>query len=287
MELCQTIDHIRQVVAAARRSGKRIGFVPTMGALHAGHGALIQQAVAECGFVVVSIFVNPTQFGPTEDFDRYPRPLQADLAYCRRLGVSAVFAPSVQQMYPVPQTTWVIVEKLTEGLCGASRPGHFRGVATVCAKLFNIVQPDVAYFGQKDAQQAHVIQQMVAELNMPLTIVVCPIVRDPDGLALSSRNQYLTADQRQQAVCLYQALKAACDAIQAGQRDAAAIRQHMRQIIEQAGGKIDYIEIVDSQTLQPLQVLNGRILIALAVYIGSTRLIDNAIFDLNSGWRSV
>lgn len=287
MELCQTIDHIRQVVAAARRSGKRIGFVPTMGALHAGHGALIQRAVAECEFVVVSIFVNPTQFGPTEDFDRYPRPLETDLAYCRQLGVSAVFAPSVEQMYPAPQTTWVIVEKLTEGLCGASRPGHFRGVATVCAKLFNIVQPDVAYFGQKDAQQARVIQQMVAELNMPLTIVVCPIVRDTDGLALSSRNQYLTADQRQQATCLYQALKAACDGIQAGQRDAATIRQQMRRIIEQAGGKIDYVEIVDSQTLQPLQVLNGRILIALAVYIGSTRLIDNAIFDLNSGWRSV
>lgn len=287
MELCRTIEQIRAAVAAARAAGKQIGFVPTMGALHAGHGALIQRAVADCGFVVVSIFVNPTQFGPSEDFDRYPRPLEADLAYCRQLGVSAVFAPTVEQMYPAPQTTWVMVEKLADGLCGASRPGHFRGVATVCAKLFHIVQPDIAYFGQKDAQQARVIEQMVAELNMPLRIVVCPIVRDADGLALSSRNQYLTDDQRRRAVCLYQALKTACNALQAGNRDAADIKNQMRRQIEQAGGQIDYIEIVDSQTLQPLQVLNGRILIALAVFFGKTRLIDNAIIDLNIGWRSV
>lgn len=251
-----------------------------MGALHAGHGSLIEAAAKECDFVVVTIFVNPTQFGPGEDLDKYPRTLETDCQYCEKLGADLVFAPSAEEMYPAGQLTWVDVEKLTEPLCGAKRPGHFRGVTTVCAKLFNIVQPDVAYFGQKDAQQAIVIQRMVRDLNMPLKIRICPIVREPDGLAMSSRNQYLSPEQRQRAICLYQALCWCKEKIDAGQRDAAVLTTGINGIIERQGGQIDYVDIVDTENLQFLQVLQGHVLIAMAVFFGKTRLIDNLLLDL-------
>lgn len=258
----------------------RIGCVPTMGALHAGHGSLIQAAAKECDFVVVTIFVNPTQFGPGEDLNKYPRTLQADCQYCEKLGADLVFSPSAEEMYSAEQLTWVNVQKLTEPLCGAKRPGHFRGVTTVCAKLFNITQPDIAYFGQKDAQQALVIQRMVADLNMPLEIRICPIVRESDGLAMSSRNRYLSPDDRKRAVCLYQALCWCREQIETGQRDSAALTTQMKEIIEQQGGKIDYVEIADADTLGPVEAASGRTLVALAVFFGKTRLIDNLLLDL-------
>ncbi|MBA7690668.1 Pantothenate synthetase [subsurface metagenome] len=207
MEVAETIESIRSVVKTVRSGGKIIGLVPTMGALHIGHISLIEAAVDKCDFVVVSIFVNPTQFVPGEDLEKYPRPLEADLEICRKAGVDAVFAPTPGQIYPGENLTWVNVEKLTEPLCGQFRPGHFRGVVTVCAKLFNIVAPDIAFFGQKDAQQAIVIKRMVADLNMPLEIVICPTVRRPDGLAVSSRNKYLTEEQKKDATYVYKSLK--------------------------------------------------------------------------------
>ena len=199
MEVAKTIESVRNLVKAARSRKKKIGLVPTMGALHIGHISLVEAAVKDYDFVVVSIFVNPTQFGPGEDFEKYPRPLEADLEICKKTGVDVVFNPAPEQMYPQKNLTWVTVEKLTEPLCGMSRPGHFRGVTTVCTKLFNIVEPDVAYFGQKDAQQAIVIKRMVADLNMPLKIIVCPTVREQSGLAVSSRNQYLSEQQKYDA----------------------------------------------------------------------------------------
>lgn len=271
-----TIADVREAVAAARREGRRIGFVPTMGALHAGHGALIEQAVAECGFVVVSIFVNPLQFGPNEDFDRYPRTLDADVAYVRSLGAHLVFAPSVEEMYPEPQLTFVDVEQLTDNLCGASRPGHFRGVATVVTKLFNIVAPDAAYFGQKDAQQAAVIQRMVTDLSMPIEIVVVPTRREPDGLAMSSRNKYLSPEERKAALVLYKALQKAVRAIEEGERDPDVVEKLLRETIEQEPlARIDYAAVVDARTLRPVSYIRGNILLAVAAFIGSTRLIDN------------
>lgn len=279
MQIITTIAEMRACVQAARQRGLRVGLVPTMGALHAGHGSLIERAVSECGFVVVTIFVNPTQFGPNEDLTQYPRTFEADTAYCQQLGAAAVFAPTPDQMYPQSQLTWVNVEKLTKGLCGASRPGHFRGVTTVCAKLFNITMPDIAYFGQKDAQQAIVIGRMVADLNMPLEICVCPIVRESDGLAMSSRNRYLSPDERRQAVCLSQSLEYLRNAVSNGCFDTALLIDKMRKMIESQGGRIDYIHIVDAQTLEPVLQVKGRVLVALAVHIGSTRLIDNAVID--------
>ncbi len=279
MQIITTITEMRACVQAARQRGLRVGLVPTMGALHAGHGALVERAVRECGFVVVTIFVNPTQFGPNEDLAKYPRTFEADTAYCQSLGAAAIFAPTPEQMYPQPQLAWVDVQKLTDGLCGASRPGHFRGVTTVCAKLFNITTPDIAYFGQKDAQQAIVIQRMVADLNMPLEICVCPIVRESDGLAMSSRNRYLSPDQRRRAVCLYQSLDTCRRAVSKGCLDASVLIDQMRQIIEKQGSRIDYIRIVDAQTLEPVSQVSGRVLVALAVYLGTTRLIDNTVID--------
>lgn len=282
MEIVHTIEQIRQYVNSARSRGLIIGFVPTMGALHEGHGSLIKAAKSQCGYVVVSIFVNPTQFGPSEDYNRYPRTFDADTAYCRNLGADAVFAPSAQEMYPAEQLTWVQLEKLTDYLCGASRPGHFRGVATVCTKLFNIIQPDIAFFGQKDAQQAVVIRRMIQDLNIPIQICVCPIVREPDGLAMSSRNRYLSPVERRQALCLYNALTACRSQIAAGRRNVKQLIELMSSIIANSGGRIDYISIVDPQTLQPLERIEQKALIALAVYIGSTRLIDNLLIDLNN-----
>ncbi|MGA2093562.1 MAG: pantoate--beta-alanine ligase [Sedimentisphaerales bacterium] len=281
MKVAKTIKAVRALVRAARTSGRTIGLVPTMGALHEGHISLIKRSVKNGDFVVVSIFVNPTQFGPREDFNKYPRPISADLKICKEQGVDVVFAPSAEEMYKAGTVTWVDVEKLSEPMCGEFRPGHFRGVATVCAKLFNIVCPDFAYFGQKDAQQAAIIKRMAADLNFPLKIVVCPTVRAADGLALSSRNQYLSAEERQDATCIYRALKAGEEMIKSGARSPKTIISRMRRIISASSALtgIDYISIVDADSLQGLNRIAGRALIAVAVRMGKTRLIDNIIVD--------
>ncbi len=279
MNIVHTIQEVRQCVSQAKKAGQRIGFVPTMGALHAGHGSLVERAVDECDFVVVSIFVNPTQFGPSEDLDKYPRTLDADAAYCEKLGADLIFAPSAEEMYPQQQLGWVDVETLTDVLCGESRPGHFRGVTTVCAKLFNIVGPDVAYFGQKDAQQAMVIQRMAADLNMPLEVCVCPIVREPDGLAMSSRNRYLSDDERKRALSLSQALNRCKEQIAAGQRDVSVLIAEMTAILERNQAKIDYVSIVDADTLASIECIERQTLVLIAAYIGQTRLIDNLLIE--------
>lgn len=281
--LVTDIAPLRDAVAEARRRGRTIGLVPTMGALHRGHLSLIEAARAETGFIVVSIFVNPTQFGPNEDLNRYPRPLERDLELCGAAGVDLVFHPRPEVMYPPDYRTFVEVTGLQDVLCGASRPGHFRGVATVVLKLFNLVQPDRAYFGQKDAQQVRIIQQMVRDLNVPVDVRVCPIVREADGLALSSRNDYLEAEERRRATVLYRALTEARQRIEAGERDAAAVRQAMvEQIASVAGAVLDYAAVVDADTLQaPVQIVAERpVLLALAVRFGGTRLIDNLLISL-------
>lgn len=276
----RTKNEIRRYVGEIRLAGRRIGFVPTMGALHEGHRSLIRRARGTCQEVVVSIFVNPTQFAPGEDYVRYPRPEGADLAACREEGVNAVFMPSVEEVYPEGSLTTVSVARLSEPLCGPLRPGHFTGVTTVVAKLFNMVQPDAAYFGQKDAQQAVIIRRMVRDLFWPIEIVVCPIVRESDGLAMSSRNAYLSPEQRVQARCLSRALFEARDSIQTGRRDTTQLTSKMRHQIEAAGPcSIDYIEILDADNLTPKPKVAGRCLIALAVRIGHTRLIDNIVVD--------
>ncbi|MHC4213485.1 MAG: pantoate--beta-alanine ligase [Planctomycetota bacterium] len=281
MEVAKTIESVRSLVKSARGAGKTIGLVPTMGALHVGHLSLIERAVKETDFVVVSIFVNPTQFGPEEDLEKYPQTFEADCKMCEKAGVDLIFAPSPEQMYGQQCFTWVNVEKLTGTLCGQFRPGHFLGVTTVCAKLFNIVLPDIAFFGQKDAQQTVVIQRMVADLNMPLEIVVCPTVREANGLALSSRNKYLSDQQRQHAAYIYQSLQKSSQLIENRARDAADIIAQMRVIIEQAEEiEVEYISIVDSQTLQNLEFVGGRVLVAVAARLGSARLIDNIVVDV-------
>lgn len=256
----------------------RIGFVPTMGALHAGHFSLIRKARKENDIVVVSIFVNPAQFCKGEDFNKYPRTFKNDLAACRKLGVDFVFLPSVMDMYPKGYSTFINVESLSGTLCGASRPGHFRGVATIVAKLLNIVRPDTLYLGQKDAQQAIIISRMVEDLNFPVKVRVLPTERHKDGLALSSRNSYLTVKQREGATVLFKALQLAECLIAAGQRDSARITGRMKQLIKRnKQAKIDYVQIVDPQTLRPIKRVQPGCLIALAVKIGRTRLIDNTI----------
>lgn len=282
MEIIHTIEDVKQAVRQAHKADKIIGLIPTMGALHAGHGSLIETAARECDYVVVSIFVNPAQFGPGEDLDKYPRTLAADCQYCEKRGADLIFAPSADQMYPTEQLTWVDVQKLTQSLCGAKRPGHFRGVTTVCTKLFNIVHPDIAYFGQKDAQQSIVIQRMVRDLNMPLEIRVCPIVREPDGLAMSSRNRYLSLEERKRAQCLYRALQTCAKEAVAGNHDVNSLIELMKAVIEQDQGRIDYTSIMDIGTLEPLGRINQKALVAVAVHIGNTRLIDNIIIDLNN-----
>jgi pantoate--beta-alanine ligase len=280
MQVATTITEIRARVREARAAGKTVGFVPTMGALHAGHVSLIKAAGARCDYVVVSLFVNPTQFGPGEDFEKYPRPLDQDLALCEQHGVDAVFAPSRAEMYPRANLTWVTVERVSEPLCGRFRPGHFRGVATVCAKLFNIVGADLAFLGQKDAQQVAVIQRMVADLNLPLEIVVCPTVREPDGLAMSSRNQYLRPQERKEATVIYRALQRSAELIRAGETDAARIADEMRGVLGQVPAlRAEYVSIVDAESLEDLTRVKGRVLVAVAGRLGSTRLIDNIVVD--------
>lgn len=279
--IASTIAEVRQAVAEARRQGLSIGLVPTMGALHAGHVSLIRAAREETGFVVVSIFVNPTQFGPNEDLSRYPRPFEKDLAVCTAEGVDLIFQPAVETIYPPGHRTFVEVKELQDLLCGASRPGHFRGVATVVCQLFNIVQPDLAYFGQKDAQQARIIEQMVNDLHIPVRLRVIPIVREPDGLALSSRNEYLDAEQREHARALSHALAEAGRRVEQGERNPDVLVKFIEKRIQSTPGtELDYAAVVDFNTLRPLSRLAGRVLIALAVRFGSTRLIDNILLDI-------
>ena len=280
METATSIEDVRASVGAARNSGKTIGLVPTMGALHAGHISLIEAAVKRCDFVVVSIFVNPTQFGPGEDLEQYPRPVEADLEICRNSGVDVVFMPSAEQMYPAGNQTWVTVEKLTDVLCGVSRPKHFRGVTTVCAKLFNIVGADIAFFGQKDAQQAIIIKRMVSDLNMRLEIVVCPTVREKSGLAVSSRNQYLSPQEKKDASLIYKSLAKSRQMLAMGEFQCELIAGEMRRILgESAAIEIEYISIVDAESLERLEYINKKALIAVAVRLGTTRLIDNIIVE--------
>jgi pantoate--beta-alanine ligase len=282
-DVVTTKREIRARVAAARAAGRSVGLVPTMGALHIGHRALLDRSVAENGFTVCSVFVNPTQFGPNEDFERYPRQLEQDRLLCEAAGVDVVFAPSPQEMYAADHTTWVVEERLTEGLCGARRPGHFRGVTTVCMKLFHVVAADRAYFGCKDYQQLKVIQRMVRDLDLPLEIVPVETVRDADGLAVSSRNQYLNPADRGASLALPRGLVAAREAVRGGERSPRAVADIVRrEVVRQGRLQVDYIEVVDAETLEPVAPLAGRVVVAAAVYCGSTRLIDNIVIDVES-----
>lgn len=276
LDVVRTVKEVRGVLAPVRHAGRTIGLVPTMGALHAGHASLIEKARAHSDFVVVSIFVNPLQFGPSEDYLLYPRPLEKDLEVCRRMGASLVFAPEVQDIYVTEQRTFVEVERLGDHLCGPYRPGHFRGVTTVVAKLFNIVQPDHAYFGEKDYQQLCIIHRMVQDLNLGMDIIPVATCRDNDGLALSSRNAYLDPAERAAAPALYRALMAARRQIEDGERNAsAAIQTAVGVLTEEPRVRVQYIEIVDPVELQPVREIAGEVRIAGAVFVGKTRLIDN------------
>jgi pantoate--beta-alanine ligase len=275
-EVFASIDELRSRLAAVRQPGGAIGFVPTMGALHAGHGALMDAARRDCDCVVVSIFVNPIQFDNKEDYERYGRNIEADIEFAGGRGVDVVFAPSVEEMYPAGEHTFVEVPDVSEGLCGAFRPGHFRGVATVVTKLFNIVQPAAAYFGEKDAQQLAVIRSMAAGLNMPVSIIGVATVREPDGLALSSRNERLTREDRMSAPLLFQALEAGRRAVENGLRNVARIRAAGLDLLaNEPRIRLEYFEIVDAESMRPVAMAVGRLCIAAAVWIGSVRLIDN------------
>jgi pantoate--beta-alanine ligase len=278
MKICGTIEEIRVLCRAERGSGKRLGFVPTMGALHEGHLSLVRAAKASCEVVVASIFVNPTQFGVNEDLTKYPRNFERDRALLEKEGVKLLFAPSVEEMYPAGAVTWVTVEGLNDKLDGRSRPGHFRGVTTVVGKLFHIVEPNAAFFGQKDAAQVAIIRRMVRDLNFSVEIIACPIVREADGLAMSSRNVYLSPQQRKQAVVLHRSLMSVKKSWDAGERDAARLMGVGRQ--EFAGKKsvrLDYFEIVDPWNLDPVEDATGGALVAVAAFVGATRLIDNVV----------
>lgn len=286
--MVDSVSAMRQAVGEARRSGRAIALVPTMGALHAGHTSLIEAASATGAFTIISIYVNPTQFGPHEDLDSYPRTLESDRAACGAAGGDLIFTPTSAEMYPPDDQTRVTPGALAETMCGKFRPGHFQGVCTVVAKLFSIVQPDVAYFGQKDAQQVLIIRRMVRDLCMNVRIETCPTVREPDGLAVSSRNAYLGKEGRVRALCLYQALCAGRDALLAGEASIARVDDLMRRAVR--GGdstarepvKIDYLTAVDAESLEALHSPHGRVLLAGAVHIGRTRLIDNLVVDLPS-----
>jgi pantoate--beta-alanine ligase len=281
LKICETIANMRSACRAARSGGKRLGFVPTMGALHEGHLSLVRAAKASCDVVAASIFVNPTQFGPNEDLSKYPRDFERDRNLLQKEGVELLFAPSVEEVYPAGATTWVTVEELSGRLDGRSRPGHFRGVTTVVAKLFHVVEPDSAFFGQKDAAQLAIIRRMVRDLNFPVEIVACPIVREPDGLAMSSRNAYLDPLQRKQALVLYRSLTKVKNLYDAGERDAsklAAVGSEeiaRSEAVEEKSVRLDYFEIVDPQSLEPVENITRGALVTVAAYIGSTRLIDN------------
>ncbi|CZQ91965.1 pantoate-beta-alanine ligase [Trichococcus palustris] len=276
MEIVKTVNEVRNIVKSWQKEGLTVGFVPTMGYLHEGHQSLITHAVSENDRVVVSIFVNPMQFGPTEDLASYPRDLERDAALCEVNGAALIFNPEPAEMYFPDFSTYVDMEGLTEGLCGQSRPVHFRGVCTVVTKLFNIVQPDRAYFGQKDAQQLAVIKQMVRDLNMAIEIVGCPIIREADGLAKSSRNTYLNEEERKAALVLSRSIRKGQQLLEQGERNAHTIIEAMTAIIQaEPLAKIDYIEAVDARSLKKVETFEHPVLVALAVYIGKTRLIDN------------
>jgi len=285
MIVAERIEEVRQHVGEARAREEPIRFVPTMGALHEGHLSLVRAAITDGGFVVVSLFVNPTQFGPGEDLTRYPRPIEKDLAACEDEGVDLVFHPPVDEMYPDEPKTTVHVADLTEGLCGAYRPGHFDGVCTVVTKLLGIVRPDAAYFGEKDAQQLAVVRRMAADLNLPVRIRACPLVRDPDTLATSSRNAYLSKEERARALALPGAVLEAGGRIRAGERDASAIERRVRKALEAAEGvETQYVAVVDPDTLEPLQTIGEQVLVAAAIRVGQTRLIDNVLLrNLDEG----
>ena len=281
MQLVTDIASLKDIIEEKKQKGLSIGFVPTMGFLHEGHLSLMRKAREENDFMVISIFVNPLQFGEGEDYEEYPRDLERDTALAEATGCDLGISPTVREMYPPGYATILQVEKLTEGLCGASRPGHFLGVTTVVAKLFNLVRPDRAYFGQKDAQQALVLIKMVEDLNMNLKIIVLPTVREPDGLAMSSRNKYLTSEQRKEAVVLYKRLRVAEALIRKGEREAEIIKKNIFKTISEAKqAQVDYIEIVDSKQLRSVSRVNGRCLIAVAVKFGQTRLIDNVLVEV-------
>ncbi len=283
MEIYEKISQVRQTVRQWKKEGVSIGFVPTMGYLHEGHLSLIEAARKNNDRVVVSIFVNPMQFGPSEDLASYPRDLDKDAKMCGNAGVDLIFHPQPEEMYAPGFCSYVDMDGLTNGLCGKSRPGHFRGVQTVVLKLFHTVTPDRAYFGQKDAQQLAVIKRMVIDLNLDIEIIGCPVVREPDGLAKSSRNTYLNKEERQAALVLSRSLAAGKELILSGERNADTVRQAiLREIEKEPLAKADYVEIVDSDTISPVGTLNHGVLAAIAVYIGRTRLIDNFIIDIPS-----
>lgn len=283
METVHTIEWMRQVARQARAEGHLIGFVPTMGALHEGHLSLVRAAARQCSPLVVSIFVNPKQFGPSEDFQKYPRTLEADRARLESQHVDYIFAPPPAEMYPDGFRTHVNVEGLSERLEGRSRPGHFRGVATVVAKLFEIVQPHFAYFGRKDAQQARIIRQMARDLNLDTEVVVCPIVREADGLAMSSRNAYLSAEERRAATVLYRALAAARALIAAGERDAVHLAAGIRRAVAaEPLVSLDYVEVVNAESFEGVTRLQRSCLALIAAFVGKTRLIDNMLIEESS-----
>ncbi len=277
MKMLESVKEVHDFIAAARKAGKKVGFVPTMGALHEGHLSLMRKAKKENGVVVVSIFVNPMQFGAGEDFERYPRNLQADVGKCATAGVDAIFSPSVAEIYPKGFKTFVDMEDLPNHLCGRSRPGHFRGVMTVVGKLFHIVPADTAYFGQKDYQQAQILQRMAEDLNFPIQVRILPTFREDDGLAMSSRNAYLTPAQRQDATVLHQALVRAREMIvDEREGSSAKVIEELKRIVKKAkGAKVDYIAVAHPETLDDVREIRGRVLVALAVHLGKARLIDN------------
>ncbi len=281
-KVIKTVNKMQKIADELRRNGRSIGFVPTMGYLHEGHLSLVRCARSENDVTVVSIYVNPTQFGPTEDYKEYPRDVERDLKLLENEGVDFAFIPSDEEMYPEEVLTNVHVRKLTDGLCGARRPGHFDGVCLVVSKLFNIVKPHKAYFGKKDYQQYRVIERMVKDLNFDIQVVPCPIVREKDGLAMSSRNIYLSPKERRDATSLYRSLLLAQELIKNGERDVEVIKKKMEEFLKKVESirKIDYIEIVDKYTLQPAIEISGRELIAIAVYVGKARLIDNLEVEL-------
>jgi pantoate--beta-alanine ligase len=278
MKMISSAAEMTALAKEAKRAGKRVGFVPTMGALHAGHLSLVGAGRTQTDLLVTSVFVNPTQFGPKEDFSKYPRTLEKDSELLAAAGVDYFFFPSVEEMYPKDASTWVTVEGISDKLDGQSRPGHFRGVTTVVSKLFNIVLPDLAFFGQKDAAQVAIIRKMVRDLNFDVRIVVCPTVRESDGLAMSSRNLYLSPEQRKQALVLYRSLMRVELLAGRGEKDAARLIAAAKQMIaEEPAAKLDYFEIVNNDTLEPLADVSRGALVAVAAYVGQTRLIDNII----------
>jgi len=277
MLVVNTITELRQILAAQRQAGRTIGLVPTMGCLHEGHLALVKRARSEADFTVVSIFVNPTQFGPNEDFSKYPRTFEADCEACDKASVDLIFAPSVEEFYPKNANTWVDVEKVTTGLCGAFRPGHFRGVSTVVAMLFNVIQPTCAVFGRKDLQQCVVIKQMVHDLHIPVKVIIDETVREPSGLAMSSRNRYLTPEELQKATAIPAACKVAQELVQKGETNPILIEKAaVKRLTQDASLRIQYLKVVHRETLSEVtKIIPGECALALACYLGNTRLIDN------------